>query len=184
MKWFEWNPELFPNTTSIKDILDTLPESPIAIPKIIQRFENPKSLFRINGAVNLDAHDIIHVLLGRGLLAQDEAFVIGFTIGNSSNADAYDRILFSRISTLLYPKPFKFSNNDEKIFNHGFDCGAKLKIKDVAQIESGIYSNYSVKEARANTGISIELLKKWYTEEIYSVCNSKVSKRLKDTYKL
>ena len=47
------------------------------VPFIIRLFENPKyNLFP--GSVTLEAHDIIHVLLGRGLLPKDEAFVILF----------------------------------------------------------------------------------------------------------
>ena len=55
------------------------------VPLIIRLVENPKHrtsrLF--SGAVSLFTHDCIHVLLGRGLLPKDEAFVIGFTMGSS-----------------------------------------------------------------------------------------------------
>ena len=54
------------------------------VPLIIKLVENPKyftsKLF--TGAVDLFTHDCIHVLLGRGLLPKDEAFVIGYTMGS------------------------------------------------------------------------------------------------------
>ena len=53
------------------------------IPLIIKLVENPNyntsKLF--GGAVDLFTHDCVHVLLGRGLLVKDEAFVIGYTMG-------------------------------------------------------------------------------------------------------
>ncbi|MDE0009008.1 MAG: hypothetical protein OXS50_12090, partial [Gammaproteobacteria bacterium] len=54
-----------------------------AIPLIVQLVENPKydlpGVELFDGAADLDTHDNIHILLGRGLLPKDEAFVLGFT---------------------------------------------------------------------------------------------------------
>ena len=58
---------------------------PKDVPLIIKLTENPKySSSRVfTGAVDLFTHDCIHVLLGRGLLLKDEAFVIGYTMGSA-----------------------------------------------------------------------------------------------------
>src|SRR4249919_2256821 len=57
------------------------------VPLIVQLVENPRFDFPgldiFHGATGLQAHDRIHVLLGRGLLPKDEAFVIGFTMGST-----------------------------------------------------------------------------------------------------
>ena len=55
------------------------------IPFIIWLFENPKSWFHLNGACDLKKHDMIHVLLECDQSNADEAFVIGFTMGNDKN---------------------------------------------------------------------------------------------------
>ena len=52
---------------------------------LVWLIENPKSPFHLHGAVTLRDHDHIHVLLGRGQANDDEAFVIGFTMGNDGN---------------------------------------------------------------------------------------------------
>ena len=55
------------------------------VPFVIQLVENPRydvGLFA--GNVDLFTHDCIHVLLGRGLLVKDEAFVIGYTMGSTN----------------------------------------------------------------------------------------------------
>ena len=49
---------------------------------LVWLIENPKSPFHLHGAATLHDHDHIHVLLKRGQDNDDEAFVIGFTMGN------------------------------------------------------------------------------------------------------
>ena len=72
---------------SLEESLSTMKDFSLAqedIPFIIKLVENPKydvGLFA--GYVDLFTHDCIHVLLGRGLLIKDEAFVIGYTMGSS-----------------------------------------------------------------------------------------------------
>ena len=56
--------------------------------------ENPKSPFRLSGAVNLFNHDIIHILLNRGMDVDDEAYVIGFTMGNSEPSSSWAKWAF------------------------------------------------------------------------------------------
>ena len=55
------------------------------MPLIIKLVENPnyKTSKLFGGAVDLFTHDCIHVLLGRGLLPKDEAFVIGVLWGQA-----------------------------------------------------------------------------------------------------
>lgn len=75
--WRTWCPGLDNDDLTLRDALTTLPAAPpTAIPWIVRLFENPQGWLRLHGAVNLRNHDMIHVLLGRGLLGQDEAFVI------------------------------------------------------------------------------------------------------------
>jgi len=53
------------------------------------------------GGVDLRAHDYIHLLLGRGLLPKDEAFVIGFTMGTTNRLVHPDA--FQQSSWLIDP---------------------------------------------------------------------------------
>ena len=56
--------------------------------------ENPSSPISLTGAVDLYNHDIIHILLNRGMEVKDEAMVIGFTMGNSKSTSSWVRWLF------------------------------------------------------------------------------------------
>lgn len=44
--------------------------------------ENPDSPLPFAGKIDLYRHDCLHLLLERGLSVEDEAFVVGFTMGN------------------------------------------------------------------------------------------------------
>lgn len=52
--------------------------------------ENPESPFALAGAIDLYDHDCVHCVLDRGLLLPDEAFVIGYTMGNDSTFSKWD----------------------------------------------------------------------------------------------
>ncbi|SVB55704.1 uncharacterized protein METZ01_LOCUS208558, partial [marine metagenome] len=68
------------------------------VPLIIQLVENPKydlpGIDIFHGATNLETHDYIHILLGRGVMIKDEAFVLGFTMGSSNRVTTTEERLF------------------------------------------------------------------------------------------
>ena len=90
---------------------------------LVWLIENPKSPFHLHGAVTLHDHDHIHVLLGRGQANDDEAFVIGFTMGNDDRTKEWEVKLFKFVSSKLYPKKERFTKEQLKIFNRGFEYG-------------------------------------------------------------
>ena len=80
------------------------------VPLIIKLVENPnyKTSQIFSGAVDLFTHDCIHVLLSRGLLPKDEAFVIGYTMGSARKMTRWRRNLFMFCCKYLYPEGYKF----------------------------------------------------------------------------
>src|SRR5262249_2342746 len=96
---------------------------PDAINFIVRLFENPASPIAFKGAINLERHDCVHILLGRGLLPQDEAFVIGYTMGTSGNISEWEARLFKFVTKRLYPHPYKFSPDDLVAYNLGIQLG-------------------------------------------------------------
>jgi len=91
--------------------------------------ENPKSPFHLHGAATLHDHDHIHVLLRCGQANDDEAFVIGFTMGNDDRTKSWESKLFKFISRWLYPKGERFTKKQIKIFDSGFRYGqSKLNL--------------------------------------------------------
>ena len=96
---------------------------------LIWLLENPKSPLHLHGACKLKGHDYIHVILGRGQTIDDEAFVIGFTMGNDDRTKLWEVKLFKFIAHWLYPKNDRFTKNHLKIYDEGFEYGqSKLHI--------------------------------------------------------
>ena len=90
---------------------------------LVWLIENPKSPFHLHGASTLHDHDHVHVLLRRGQANDDEAFVIGFTMGNDDRTKSWEAKLYKFISRWLYPKVEQFTKNQLKIFDSGFKYG-------------------------------------------------------------
>jgi len=96
---------------------------------LVWLIENPKSPFHLHGAATLHDHDHIHVLLRRGQGNDDEAFVIGFTMGNDDRTKSWEAKLYKLISRWLYPKAEQFTKNQQTIFDSGFQYGqSKLNL--------------------------------------------------------
>ena len=99
-----WHIPLRQDDITIRKALKSMEEFKLHqgdVPFIIRLFENPKYDV-IPGAVTLDNHDIIHVLLGRGLLPKHEAFVIGFTMGTTQQLTKIQKSIFKFVSRYLY----------------------------------------------------------------------------------
>ena len=93
-----WHHPLSNDGSTLQSVLGTMRDFKLAqqdIPFIIKATENPKYITSklFTGAVDLFSHDCIHVLLGRGLLVKDEAFVIGYTMGSGKKMSRWRRNL-------------------------------------------------------------------------------------------
>ncbi|MCV6574661.1 MAG: hypothetical protein OIF58_02910 [Cohaesibacter sp.] len=185
MKWFEWNPGEADEGLSVNEVLNTLPASPIEkIPAIVRLLENPSSPYHLAGPASLGVHDILHTVLGRGLLQQDEAFVIGYSVGNSENAKALDRLLFMEMATKLYRKPFRFSETDALVFDLAFDVGMKAKKKNIHKMDPASILDMPLGEARAFLGVGRSQMLPYFKKEVKIATDTKASMRLKATFNI
>ena len=123
---------------------------------LVWLIENPKSPFHLHGAATLHDHDHIHVLLRRGQANDDEAFVIGFTMGNDDRTKSWESKLFKFISRWLYPKTERFTKKQLKIFDSGFKYGqSKLNLyKRISEFDwDKMDKNTPLGEVRKSFGI-------------------------------
>jgi hypothetical protein len=91
------------------------------IPMFVRLIENPEWDWLpfydfFPGGTTLATHDALHMLLGRGLLEHDEAFVIGFTMGASGEMSEWKTRLFALVSGTLYPEAYRFGESALEIF--------------------------------------------------------------------
>lgn len=179
MHWMEWNPGLNNDELSLREVYESLPGySQSDINWLVRALENPKSPFALTGAIDLFGHDCVHVLLGRGLLAQDEAFVIGFTMGTSKHLPHWQRNFFKFAAQKLYPKEYRFDDNDLKVFDLGVECGMKSPCKEIYKVDFRPMLDWPLGKVRETVGIDKQLLLEAYRIEQWFVPQSPVSRRL------
>lgn len=194
--WQKWTPGLDCNDECAGEFLDTLPgANPDEIPWIVRLLENPDSPIGLPGSIHLHDHDIIHILLGRGLSVQDEAFVIGFTMGHDPRSFRFGnwwasflKNFFLKLSDWTYPKHYAFDEQEKQIFRRAFWEGRKayarqMKTSDASQqtlCKANLYEQRQTKigELRRRFGISVERLRVCYRKEILEYPDRQVSRRL------
>ncbi|HIC17752.1 TPA: hypothetical protein EYO77_06535 [Candidatus Poribacteria bacterium] len=152
------------------------------IPYIIQIVENPKfdlpggDIF--HGKTNIETHDYLHIILGRGILAKDEAFVIGFTMGSTNRVTSTEENLYSFFTKYLYPKAYRFTDEDLHVFKDAVKLGFISDCQTLSEVDYSRYLEQPLGEIREDLGIETNLLQAYYTIEKRRYPKSVESQRL------
>ena len=185
MTYAEWHIPLSRGDITLRQGLKSLAEVGARqqeIPLIIRLMENPKyslpgfTLF--HGATDLKVHDRIHILLGRGLLTEDEAFTIGFTMGSSKRVRRSEEWLFGFLAKHVYPQPYTFNENAVRIFNDGVRLGGISGCQPLNRIDYDKYIDTPLDEIRKQVGLETRLLSAYYRIEKNRYPDAAASRRL------
>jgi len=157
---------------TLKEALKVMHESssaPSDIPWIVRLVENPKLDFPgirvFNGAVDLYTHDCIHLILGRGMMPKDEAFVIGFTMGSTNSVFNFEMFLYRFVTEYLYPKPFKFTKDEHMIFDIAVNLGHVSNSTPLNEVDFKSMEELTLEEIRIKLGIEKNYLQHAYQLE-------------------
>ena len=182
LTWEDWHLPLTRGGVTLDQAIDDLARvgaAPEEIPFMVRLAENPEyDLF--HGAVDLRTHDCIHLLLGRGLLAKDEAFVIGFTMGSTHKMGATEEKLFTLVAQHLYPGIYRFDEDDVRVFR---DAVRLAFVSDCAALDKVDYDRHlerTLDELRRDLGIEVDLLHAYYAIERRRYPAARESQRLLD----
>lgn len=182
LEWDEWNPGLDTDDMTLAEVLATLPAAQAGdVPEIIRKYENPESPDALPGAISLARHDCIHVILGRGLHVQDEAFIIGATMGAASDITDEAVDTFIRVSTTLYPKVWQFKPEHIPSYRLGVGYSVdNLPNKDLHLIpfEDEPWRSMTVRQIRKELGIVKEELRAYFRKAELLVPGTRASRRL------
>ena len=148
------------------------------IPFIVRLLENPDGISLLSGCVDLHQHDCIHLILGRGLLPKDEAFIIGFTMGSSKKFSTWEEKVFSWVSQNFYPEVYRFNPEELSIYKDAVHLAQVSHCKAFDDVDFDQYLDYSLKEIREKLGIESELIRTYYHLEKLRYPNAKESQRL------
>ncbi|MFT4765824.1 MAG: hypothetical protein ACI9OH_002938 [Oleispira sp.] len=135
------------------------------IPFIVRLLENPAGLGLLPGSVDLHQHDCIHLILGRGLLPKDEAFIIGFTMGSTKRLSTWGEKLFSWISNHYYPEVYRFSSEDLEVFKDATHLAQVSHCQAFDDIDFDHYLDFSLADIRKKLGLETQLIQTYYQLE-------------------
>lgn len=181
----EWQISLAQSDMLLKDAKASLKHvgyGPAEIPLIIRIMENPK--FNIagktmfHGAVTLEQHDYIHIILGRGLLAKDEAFTVGFTMGSTGKVSTTEENLFAMIAQNFYPDEYRFHKDDAEIFHDAVKLANISRCESLVDVDFSTYADLPISAVRTVLGIEESLLRCYYQLEQTRYPQSMESQRL------
>ena len=137
---------------AVKDFKSSIekkyPKASKKVPYIVRLIENPASPIALPGAINAYNHDCLHVLLKQDFLPKEEAFVIGFCMGNSSKIARIQVSIFKFFALYIYPVHYRLSKLDLTEYDKGFYYGSSRSIKDINLINFQEYHSYSVYRMR------------------------------------
>jgi hypothetical protein len=152
------------------------------IPLMVQLVENPRydipGIDIFHGAVDIKTHDSIHIVLGRGLLAKDEAFVIGFTMGSTNKVTTLEEKLYALVSKHLYPKVYQFDKEDIRIFKDATKLGYISDCLPLNKVDYDKYLDWKLRDIRNDIGLESELILAYYRIEQKRHPQAKASRRL------
>src|SRR5262245_29310014 len=183
--WKEWHIPFSQDQITLcaaKENLSALGAKQEEIPLMIQLVENPRyhipGLDLFHGAVDLATHDAIHILLGRGLLPKDEAFVIGFTMGSTDQVTTIEENLYALFAKHLYPKVFQFKDEEIRIFTDATKLGFISMCRPLDKIDYSQYLDYTLRDMRQDIGLESDLILAYYRIEQKRYPNAQATQRL------
>ena len=139
------------------------------IPLIIQMVENPKfdlpGIDIFHGSTDLRTHDFIHILLGRGVMIKDEAFVIGFTMGSTNRVTTTEERLFSLVTQYFYPKGYRFTSEDLQVYRDAVRLAYVSDCQPLAEVDFDSFLDQPLGQIREAIGLEVDLLKAYYQIE-------------------
>ena len=183
--WRKWHVPLSHGSTTLRSAHESMRAIALKqrdVPLLVQLVENPRfdlpGVEIFSGATKLRTHDYLHILLGRGLLPKDEAFVLGFTMGSTNRVGTMEETLFTLIARYLYPKSYRFDDEDVAVYKDAVRLGYLSDCKPLAGIRFAPMVDWSLRRIRKAVGLEEDLLRAYYNVEAKRYPKALESQRL------
>lgn len=184
LRWNQWTPGLDNDHLTMQQVIDSLPQAPPdAIPWQVKLLENDEWWTSFPGAISLARHDCVHVLLGRGLMPQDEAFVIGYTMGAAQHCKNWQYQIFRIAAKNFYPHPYRFTRDHMIAYDLAYARGMSSEASNLEYFPFELFMDYTVGNLRRRLGINHHQLRSIYRHEQILLPTTRASRRLDTDWK-
>jgi hypothetical protein len=130
-------------------------DAPSEIPKIVWLLENPASPFALPGNIDLFGHDCIHLLLKQGFMPANEAYVVGFTMGNDLRTTTLHFNFFKFACLFLYPPKYRLTLAEISVLEKGFNKGRRTPTKNLNRLNLKQWNDKTLQELREEIDLEI-----------------------------
>ncbi len=83
----------------------------------------------------------------------DEAFVVGFTMGNNEQTRWIHLAILKFFSSRFYPPKYRFNREHLKVLDLGVAHGRAMKVRNLNQLDFNCYQTQSIEVVRHQLGI-------------------------------
>lgn len=174
----EWTPGLHEEIT-LREAYEAMPgDAAAAIPWYVRLLENPASPVALPGGIDLFGHDCVHILLGRGTLPPDEAFVLGVTMGASGRLAPWQQRLFALATRRFYRAPFRFTRSELVVYDMAVEYGRHAGIRPLHTVAWRDLLDHPMRTVRAAVGVRAGELAALYRTELALWPDSAAARRL------
>ncbi|MBD1909996.1 MULTISPECIES: hypothetical protein [unclassified Leptolyngbya] len=118
--------------------------------------ENSIGPYTFPGEIAPGNQDCLYILLDLSINHDNEAFVLGFAMGNDEKARHYHLLLFKFASEFIYSPKHRFNQRQLKFFERGFLYGKSLPTKNLHCTEFERFYSNRIGEIRAYLDIWLE----------------------------
>lgn len=157
----DWHFHVKSGSPLLKDMIPHIMiDSQQDLPFIIWLFENPSSPFALPGEIDLYGHDCLHLLLNRvDHSLQEEAFLLGFTMGNDINTNKLHIFIYKLVSCWFYPLKYRFRWEHFSEFDKGFQHGRATPTKNINRYDFRAYQHWTIAKLRDHLKLLPETIK-------------------------
>jgi hypothetical protein len=124
------------------------------IPALMWLLENPNSPLALPGSISLYNHDCMHLILQQGFSAENEAYVVGFSMGNDLRTKWWHLMIIKVVSLYVYPKKYRWQASNVVAFERGVKTGQQTKVKNLNQCMPIEWNHKTVREIRSELGLN------------------------------
>lgn len=179
----DWYIPLHQASIILGEALATLPpEETGELPLMLRLQRDPVLSFlgQLVFRVGIDQHQYhcIHILLGRGLLPLDQAFVLGFTIASSKKGSLPEHRLNAEIARHFNRSETGLGDNEKAVFKEGVKLAYMSFCAPLDDFDFEPWHGRSLAELREAVGLESELLLAYYAVERHRYPHSPESQRL------
>jgi len=131
-----------------------------------------------NHPLDNSQQDFMHIMLGRGFLASDEAFVIGFNLGCCNKVISSVQMLYTFASRNIYPQLPELDKDARCILKDAIKLGYISNCTPLDNFDFAPWLDYSISKVRQVAGVDSNLLRAYFAVEKRRYPHSVASQRL------